>query len=210
MARNSDILRAFRFARGRRGVVLEYSPAVGRTQRAAVERWMRALAPEFVARLPRIKLAVALRLRTAAGGPAHAACFIPQKYLLLSDSLFSRRGELGRILYHELCHFVWPRLGSGRAVYEAAVAREWRARVRGDLGFSSSLAREALKGARKSRHSRYWKHYVCENFCDTGAWVLLARAGLRHGRHSGRHSEWTLRASARESRRRAWLASIVK
>ncbi len=165
-------------------------------------RWLEALPEEFCARLPRVKIAVAARLRTPAGGPAHAASFIPQRYLLLDTPLFSprRRGELGRILYHELCHFLWPRLGRRRLIYEAAIAREIRNGVAGELGHSAALAKTALNRQMiRTRHSN-WRHYLCESFCDTGAYLLLRNSGYR----PSRHSEWTLAPRVRRERLGAW------
>ena len=165
-------------------------------------------------RLPRIKVAVAASLQTSARGPAHAASFIPQRYLLLAQSLFSRPGELGRILYHELCHFLWPRLWSGRRLYEAAIARETEAGIRGELGYSAQEAKEALCVAQRQAArspsagpvrawQRRWRYYLCESFCDTGAWLLLRQAGHRRRRHS----EWTLEPCARAGRWQAWRAA---
>ncbi len=165
-------------------------------------------------RLPRIKVAAAASLQTQAHSPAHAASFIPQRYLLLGQSLFSRPGELGRILYHELCHFLWPRLRSGRRLYEAEIARETEAGIRGELGYSAEEAKEALRGAQgqattaaspgpaRARQTR-WRYYLCESFCDTGAWLLLRQAGHRRSRHS----EWTLERRARTKRWQAWRAA---
>ena len=208
------ILKPHRFRRGRRCGPTELSPRLSAKQRAALAQWLEALPPEFSLRLPRIKIAAAAGLQTPARGPAHAASFIPQRYLLLAQSLFSRSGELGRILYHELCHFLWPRLGTGRRFYEAAITRETQAGITGELGYSAAAAKEALTGAQGQAttaasaaparaRERRWRHYLCESFCDTGAWLLLRQAGHRRSRHS----EWTLEQRTRPERFEAWRAA---
>jgi hypothetical protein len=144
-----------------------------------------------------------------AGSVAQGGSFIPQRYLLLNDSLFSRSAELGRILYHELCHFLWPRLGNQRrALFETAVAREVRAGVRGELGDSAQSAKQGWLGSRPGGEPSFvfgaeWRHYLCESFCDSGAWALLEAAG-----HRRQHSEWTLSRGARPARLRAWKAAV--
>lgn len=200
------ILAPHRFRRGRLCGPAQVSPRLSVGRRKALARWLEALPEEFTARLPRIKIAAAAALQTPARRPAHAASFIPQRYLLLADSLFSRPGELGRIVYHEICHFVWPRLGKARRIFEAAVAHETEAGIAGELGHSSSLAKEELGacGRRKRARDRRWRHYLCESFCDTGAYVLVRRAGHRRSRHS----EWTLGLRARSARVRAWTAAV--
>ena len=207
------VLAPHRFRRGRRSGPAELSPRLSVKQRAALAQWLEALPAGFSTRLPRIKIAVASGLQTPAREPAHAASFIPQRYLLLAQSLFARRGELGRILYHELCHFLWPRLRSGRRLYEATITLETEAGIRGELGYSAASAKEALcadqnqvarsPSARLTRvQQRRWRHYLCESFCDTGAWLLLRQAGHRRNRHS----EWTLERRARPERSQAWHA----
>ncbi len=207
------VLAPHRFRRGRRCGPAELSPRLSAGQRAALAQWLEALPAGFSTRLPRIKIAVASGLQTPAREPAHAASFIPQRYLLLAQSLFARRGELGRILYHELCHFLWPRLRSGRRLYEAAIARETEAGITGELGYSAASAKEALCAAQEQvtlspsarpirARQRRWRHYLCESFCDTGAWLLLRQAGHRRNRHS----EWTLEQRARPERCQAWHA----
>ena len=208
------ILTPHRFRRGARCGPAELSPRLSASQRAALAHWLGELPAEFTVRLPRIKIAVAAGLQTPERKPAHAASFIPQRYLLLAQSLLSRPGELGRILYHELCHFLWPRLGTGRRLYEAVITRETEAGIAGELGYSAAAAKEALCAARgKGKGSaaaglvrspdRSWRHYLCESFCDTGAWLLLRQAGHRRRRHS----EWTLEPQARPERLRAWRAA---
>ena len=144
-----------------------------------------------------------------AGSVAQGVSFIPHRYLLLNDSLLSRSAELGRILYHELSHFLWPRLGNRRrALFETAVAREVKARVRGELRHSAQSAKQGWLGSGPAGKPSLvpdadWRHYLCESFCYTGAWALLEAAG-----HRRQHPEWTLSRGARPARLRAWMAAV--
>ena len=200
---------------------IELSPRITRDERRAVTFWLRRMPPGFEERLPPLKLAVAEELRVGrsqvwineipeglAAGPEdllHAASFIPERYLVLNRRLFARRVELGRILYHELSHFVWTRLGNPkRKSYEALVRADFRERKRGELGYSSEWRKRELREAGKGvpRNSKYWREYICESFCDTAAYVLLGSE-----RRAG-HSEYTLNRKARERRKR-WMAEQV-
>lgn len=204
-----EILRPHLFRRGVLCAPLELSPAISRRGRRAPERWLRPIPPEVAARLPRIRVSVFDHRKLPAGSVAQGVSFIPQRYLLLNDSLLSRSAELGRILYHELSHFLWPRLGNRRrALFETAVAREVKARVRGELGHSAQSAKQWWLGSRPAGKPSLvpgadWRHYLCESFCDTGAWALLQAAG-----HRRQHSEWTLSRGARPARLRAWKAAV--
>ena len=201
----------------------ELSPAMSRAERRAAAFWIRRLPAGFTARLPPLKLAVADQLGSARASVLinevprtqsrlpnnhfHAASFIPQRYVVLRRSLFRRRVEFGRILYHELCHFLWPRLGNPlRQRYEAILRREFRDGTRGELGYSAELRKEKLRAAggspeRKARLRRLWREYVCESFCDTTAYVLLG------SERRVRHSEYTLSRAARQRRCR-WVAGL--
>ena len=124
--------------------------------------------------------------------------------MVLHRRLFRRRVELGRILYHELCHFLWPRLGNPlRRGYEELVRAEFSKGVRGELGYSSEWRKEKLRaeGGRVPRQTRLWREYVCESFCDTASYALLGSE-----RRAG-HSEYTLSRAARERRER-WMGKL--
>ena len=104
---------------------MELSPRMSSDERRALTCWLQKLPPAFSNRLPPLKLAVADELscigssvfingvtgRAAqqnvlrSNSRVHAASFVPQRYVVLQRDLFRRRVELGRILYHELCHF---------------------------------------------------------------------------------------------------------
>ena len=205
---------------------MELSPRLTPDEQRALAYWVRRLPGQFAERLPGLKLAGADELRLVQGrvvthkipqgeirqGPVrgpqdrlHAASFIPERYLVLNRRLFRRRVELGRILYHELCHFLWPRLGNpARRSYEHLVLAEFRRGVRGELGYSSEWRKAKLRagGRAVSRQKRLWREYVCESFCDTASYVLLG-AERRAG-----HSEYTLSRAARERRGR-WMGEMV-
>jgi hypothetical protein len=204
------ILAPHRFKRGPRWGSVELSPRLSSRQRAGLERWLGAAPAEFLRRLPGVRIAAACMVETFNYDGVHATSFIPQGYLLLGEELFAWAGELGRILFHELCHFLWPRLGKGRELYEAAIMSEVREGVRGEMGFSAAESRESLPGRltdlrRLTPAARQrWRYYLCESFCDTGAYVLLRRCGYNRSRHS----EWTLPEAARRRRVAAWLAAV--
>ena len=126
--RAKSTLRRVRFSSGFRVEQIEISPLLSVRQRQQLETWIRRLPPVFLERIPRLKLAVAEQLslvrdivlinEAAAATTArpvahtHAASYIVERYVVLQETLFHSRVELGRILYHELCHFLWPRLGN--------------------------------------------------------------------------------------------------
>jgi len=128
------------------------------------------------------------------GQPVYAATFIRQRRIVLDQELERHPRELARILVHELYHFVWVRLGNEvRASYRALLLREWKARARGELGWSAEMRKAGLARGRLSAVARRqkWHDYSCESFCDTAAWLY---AGLR------RHPEFTLAARHRKKR----------
>lgn len=128
-----------------------------------------------------------------AGREVHAASFLRQRRIVLDAALKKQPRELTRILIHELLHFAWLRLGNPkRLAYEELLRRECAARVKGELGWSAEVAKIALARRDSVRRTRRWREYVCESFCDSGAWLL---AGVRL------HEEFTLAASARRARR---------
>ncbi len=127
------------------------------------------------------------------GREVHAASFLRQRRIVLDAALKKQPRELTRILLHELFHFAWMRLGNPkRRSYEDLLRRELTTRVKGELGWSAESAKKALTRVDWARRTRRWREYVCESFCDSGAWLL---AGAR------RHEEFTLPSSARRTRR---------
>jgi hypothetical protein len=131
--------------------------------------------------------------KIAKGREVHAGSFLRQRRIVLDAALRQRPAELRRILIHELFHFAWLRLGNPkRRSYEEMVGRELAARVPGELGWSAESVKVTLTRADRLDRTRLWRHYVCESFCDSAAWMF---AGVR------RHGEYTLPAPARRSRR---------
>jgi len=234
------------YATGIRLGAIELSPRMTREERHALGFWIGRLPASFTNRLPPLKLAVADELCCVGssvfvngipnragrdhGQPRsqlHAASYIPQRYVVLHRSLFRRRVELGRILYHELCHFLWPRLGNSlRKNYAARLRAEFDKGARGELGHSAQWRKEKLLGGQRRGASnpsrdpfgklragrkraacslstttgRLWREYLCESFCDTGSYVLLGSE-----RRTG-HSEYTLSRAAREQRKH-WMVA---
>ena len=130
------------------------------------------------------------------GAAVHAGTFVRKGEIVLDAALLAKPKEAGRILIHELYHFVWTRLSNtARRSYEALVADEIRSGASGELGWSSEWRKNALAARDVRNRSRRWREYVCESFCDTAAWLS---AGGRP------HEEFTLPSIPRK-RRRAWF-----
>jgi hypothetical protein len=129
------------------------------------------------------------------GTEVHAGCFIRKRRIVLDCSLLENPRELDRILGHEIFHFAWPRLSNkARSAYEQLISAEWHACVPGELGWSAEWRKHALRGIHSPLQTKLWRAYLCESFCDTGAWRL----------NGGRHGEFTLPAAARRLRRSWW------
>lgn len=160
---------------------------------------VRELLPGMVGAPLRIRMVRDLSGKT--GKSVHAGSNIPKREILLDAELLDDRGELTRILLHEVFHFAWVRLGNPRRLaYEAVLEAELRNRAKGELGWSAEWRKDKLSRWDRSARSRKWREYVCESFCDTGAWVY---AGLKS------HEEWTLPVRFRK-KRRAWLVRIIE
>ena len=162
--------------------------------------------PEFEGRPIRLGFLPSLRARRGRlhsgdrqpGTPVHAASFIRARRIVMDRALFDQasrlgRGEFTRVLLHELFHFVWVRLGNpARDSFQRLIRHEMLARATGELGWSAE-SRKRIPLLKPSK-SRLWREYVCESFCDTGAWlyagtkchdeITLAR------RHRDRRAEW--------------------
>lgn len=134
-------------------------------------------------------------LSDTAGNPAHAATYIRQRLILLDRELLRNPREHGRILAHELFHFVWVRLGNPRRrSWETLLRREWRAGTRGESGWSAEWRKAELTRGDVSRRAGKWREYCCESFCDTAAWL-----------ETGSRREVTLPPECLAARR-AWFA----
>jgi len=112
------------------------------------------------------------RLRDTAGNEAHAATFIPQRRILLDAALRRKPGERGRVLLHELFHFVWVRLGNPRRLaWEEVLRGEMGEHARGEAGWSAEWRKQELSAGDVAGRTRRWREYCCESFCDTAAAV---------------------------------------
>jgi len=133
------------------------------------------------------------------GTEVHAASYLRKRRIVLAAELLEDSKELRRIFLHELFHFAWIRLAnSDRHSWEEVVRREWRKNARGELGWSSESRKNKLRGKRLRK--RRWREYLCESFCDTGAWAC--------GR-LGEHDEFTLGEAWRKERMRWWRSLLA-
>lgn len=138
-----------------------------------------------------------IRVEIRASLGAHlAAASIPRRVILLDRAVLARRGELERILIHEIFHFTWVRMSNAdRVSWEHVLGGELRANIRGELGWSAEWRKAKLIPRDGLTRSAKWRRYACESFCDSAAW-LFAKVG--------RHEEFTLDAGARRARK-AWF-----
>ncbi len=128
------------------------------------------------------------------GTPVHAASFLRKREIVLESELLARKRDLRLILVHEIFHFVWLRLGNGkRRQFRALLEQELKAGARGELGESAEVHKLAIR-----HNPNGWRDYVCESFCDSGAWLY---AGIKHS------SNWTL-ASRWQRKRRQWFEDV--
>ena len=150
--------------------------------------------PEFTGKPIRVGIRRSL-------GPHLAATHIPRRVILLDRAVLVYTGDFERILVHEIFHFVWVRLGNAkRRSWEDLLARECTEKEKGELGWSSEWRKEKLSRADIRARTLAWRHYACESFCDTAAW-LYARLD--------RHEEFTLARSAR-SPRKSWFREYIE
>jgi hypothetical protein len=122
---------------------------------------------------PLVKVRYRAGLRDTAGNCAHAATFIRRRLILLDPELKRNPREHRRILLHEQFHFVWVHFSNPlRRQWEILLESEWRARARGEAGWSAEWRKRKLSHDDVISRSRRWREYCCESFCDTGAWFL--------------------------------------
>jgi hypothetical protein len=148
----------------------------------------------------RVELRSGLRVRGGKLAPkgvaVHAATFLRERRIILDQALLRRPRELRRIFVHELLHFAWWKLGNPRRLdWESLLAREIRAKARGELGWSAEIRKHALTDRDIPERTRAWREYCCESFCDTGASILF---------EGKKHEEFTLAARFR-IRRQSWF-----
>jgi hypothetical protein len=108
------------------------------------------------------------------GTAVYAATFIRQRRIVLESGLLARPAALRFIFVHEVFHFVWSRLGNTRRnEYVRLVAQEVASNARGELGESSSVKKEELRGdSAISSSPAVWRDYACESFCDSAAFLF--------------------------------------
>ncbi len=193
-------------------------PQLSPTERRHLRRWIRQLPPAVAERLPRLRVRSAGEIvrvgqrvvfdtsvkAQGADRTAQAVSYINTRLVVLRRRLF-RQHRLGqRLFYHELCHFLWPRLGTPRRrAFDRVLRRELRAGVRGELGYTAALCKQAL-GRRRS--GAPWREYVCESFCDTGAYALLRATGVAS---RARSVEFTLGRRQRAARLWQWTRLLL-
>lgn len=137
-----------------------------------------------------MKIRYRANLRDTAGNEAHAATWIRRRLIVLDPELKKSPREHRRILLHEHFHFVWVRLGNPlRRDWENHLAAEWKARARGEAGWSAEWRKAELSALDLAHGSRRWREYCCESFCDTAASI--------YGKDD---SEVTLATSRRQAR----------
>jgi hypothetical protein len=135
------------------------------------------------------------------GRPLYAASFLRERRIVLEENLASETGDLRLILAHELYHFAWWRLGNNRrAEYDSLLRTELTASAAGELGESSSVAKQEHVSRGFALGGNFWKHYVCESFCDTGAWLF---SGVDEHRCFRLAAKWRIR-------RASWFRSLPR
>jgi hypothetical protein len=136
----------------------------------------------------------------ARGIAVYAASFIPQRRIVIEAELLQQPDTLRLCLTHEIFHFVWPRLGNRlRDLYRQVLADEQACHARGEIGESSSVAKSRLPDSAKfPANLPLARHYACESFCDTAAWLY---SGVNS------HPQFKLAARWRE-RRKSYFETI--
>lgn len=130
------------------------------------------------------------------GKQVYAASFIRHRQIVLETTLLTNKPVFRLILAHELMHFLWASLTNGpRRSFEELLRYEYSRHARGELGESSWVKKERCQAG-----FRCWKDYVCESFCDTGAWLY---SGVRQ------HESFTLAARWR-NRRANWFRMVFE
>lgn len=215
-------LARLRVRRGRRYGRFRLSPRLRSAERL-VRSWIAALDPAFAARLPRLEVVPAEAivrisgrilleasrdgrrgLRVAGDCSTQAVSYVRERVLVLHRRLLRQRWLGQRLFYHELCHFLWPRLAAGaRRRYLKHLRRELAQAVRGELGYSAQDRKR--RRLRRVRSGSAWREYACESFCDTGAYALARAAGLGARLRS---VEFTLAPRHRPGRLAAWQRAL--
>jgi hypothetical protein len=133
-----------------------------------------------------------LRKQPERGAAVYGATFLRCREVVLDADLIRRPRLLQLILIHELLHFVWLRLGNkARRGFAELLVDEYAHRAKGELGESSAVKKSQLTHSDWVTNSKFWREYVCESFCDTGAWL-----------YSNRNKDTPIKLGTRWKRRR--------
>lgn len=211
---------------GHRLGAFRLSPRLTRRQQRLLAAWIAALDPRIRVRLPRLEVLPAssilrygrkilLDAEAAHRGTlppqlrngdrsTQAVSYVRERVIVLRQRLFRQRWLGQRLFYHELCHFLWPRLGV--RARKRFVQHLRRARgLRGELGYSAQYRKSRLPRPGQPGQAA-WREYACESFCDTGAYALARAAGSRPALCG---VEFTLGARRRPARLAAWWRTLV-
>jgi hypothetical protein len=130
------------------------------------------------------------------GDAVYAGSFLRKRRIVLEEQMLKTPRVLERIFVHEVFHFVWSKAPKAlRESYSKLIAGEMHSGVRGELGWSAESMKLKLTPEDLAEHSRRWKDYACESFCDTAGWYFGT---------SRRYSEMTLGREPRRCRIR-WV-----
>ncbi|MEJ1930137.1 hypothetical protein WDZ92_07605 [Nostoc sp. NIES-2111] len=114
------------------------------------------------------------------GDEVFAASFLTRREIVFDEALLSHAPDFLNICAHEVYHFVWRKLANAdRLAWHNLLQAEKRPQ---HAGVSSRVAYERY---RQRPHSRNWKHYLCEAFCDSAAALTSPQAKL-----SGKRKTW--------------------
>jgi hypothetical protein len=135
------------------------------------------------------------------GTPVHAGGFLQERRIVLESQLLANCPLLRLILTHELFHFAWPRLGNpSRASFASLITDELSGKARGELGESAAVSKKNLLASRSiQQQRRNFRHYLCEAFCDTGAFLY---SGVRASEHFTLARRWV-------ARRTSWFQGAI-
>ncbi|MFZ0592841.1 MAG: hypothetical protein WAM39_20440 [Bryobacteraceae bacterium] len=124
-----------------------------------------------------------------------------ERRIVLEENLVSEARDLRLIFAHEIYHFAWRRLGNTRrAEYDSLLREELASSALGELGESSSVAKQEHVSQERPLGGNSWKQYVCESFCDTGAWLF---SGVEEHRTFQLASRW-------RTKRALWFRSLPR
>jgi hypothetical protein len=124
-----------------------------------------------------------------------------ERRIVLERQLLADQALFRLILTHELFHFAWPRMGNPlRAGFGDLIADELSGRARGELGESAAVSKQNfLARGGIDQKDRHFRNYLCEAFCDTGAFLY---SGVRASEHFTLAHRWI-------ARRTSWFQEAI-